>query len=140
MRGEEQLDPVLDAFTSLLHSLYDYYDPLSANQIVTSILGFISSTSIESQIAQGTFTVPPGATRFPFFLRDRSGLGVPFALLSFPKSLGLDTSMYMRALPDMNFWICATNDLLSCVSDPLIRPDVGQLKLTRTCAGIIKNR
>ncbi|KAF9458281.1 isoprenoid synthase domain-containing protein [Collybia nuda] len=113
LRGQKQLDPVLDAFADVLNSMHDYYDSLAANQIVTSILNFINLTPVESQIAAGTFTVPSRSRRFPGFLRDRSGLGVPFALFAFPKSQGLDTAAYLRALPDMDFWICAANDLLS---------------------------
>lgn len=104
---------MLDAFADVLDSLHEHYDPLAANQIVTSLLNFINLTPIESQIAQGSFTVPARSRRFPGFLRDRSGLGVPFALFAFPGSLGLDASAYLRALPDMDFWICAANDLLS---------------------------
>jgi hypothetical protein len=112
LRGQPQLDPVFDALADLLLSLFDTYDSPTANNIVTSLLAFLTANTVESQMHED-LVIPCGAIRFPWFLRDRSGAGIAYALFPYHKALGLASKDYMGALPDMNFWIYAVNDLLS---------------------------
>ncbi|KAG6834908.1 hypothetical protein C0991_004392, partial [Blastosporella zonata] len=54
------------------------------------------------------------AKRYPTFLRDRTGLGIPFTLMIYTNSRPLDfVPCFQQVLPDMNFWIAAINDFLS---------------------------
>jgi len=125
MRGIPQLDPVLDAFADVLNSLSASYPPLQANLILSAAFDFVSASCMEPQLAQanssknGRTSSPLGATRFPNFLRERTGLGIPGALMLFSPSQPIDFLDCFRALADMNFWIAAVNDLLSFYKEEL---------------------
>ncbi|RDB25838.1 Trichodiene synthase [Hypsizygus marmoreus] len=111
LRGLRQLDPVLDALASVLLAMYDKYDTRSANSIISATFNFMSATCMESTIE--ALPLIEGALRFPWFLRDWTGVAVAFALMIFPKSQGLDVAACFQVTADMNFWISATNDILS---------------------------
>ena len=111
--GLPQLDPVLDTFAEILPTLYEIYDPLFANFIITSVLEFTTVSCVETRIE--IFTPVNGPARFPWFLRSRSGASISFAMMMFPKSGNHDFCACLRALPDMDFSIGVTNDFLSYV-------------------------
>ena len=113
VQGLPQLDPVLDTFSETLPSIYDIYEPLFANFIISSALEFITVSGVEHTIK--SFTPVNQPARFPWFLRSRTGVSIPFAMMPFPKSGNHDFSACLRALPDMEYSIALTNDLLSYV-------------------------
>jgi hypothetical protein len=113
LRGLPQLNAVLDALADVLFRMCDQYETPTANSILTATFEFVNSTCIEPDIE--TLPLVRGCTRFPWFLRDRTGVAIAFALMLFPKSKRIGVTDYIQALPDMNFWISVTNDLLSCV-------------------------
>ncbi|RDB26110.1 Trichodiene synthase [Hypsizygus marmoreus] len=117
--GLPQLDPVLDAYASVLHALCDQYDTLPANFILSATFDYVNATCLEPALE----ALPPvsGPTLFPGFLRDRTGLGIPYALFVFTRSRGhmLDFASLFQALPDMNFYIAAINDILSFYKEEL---------------------
>jgi len=117
LRGLPQLDPVLDMFASILVAMCDQYETLSANFILSATFEFINATCVEPAIE--ALPILPGAVRFPSFLRDRTGLGVPYALMAFPNSRPLGFVTCFQTLPDMNFWIAAINDILSFYKERL---------------------
>ncbi|KAH0578587.1 hypothetical protein H2248_003731 [Termitomyces sp. 'cryptogamus'] len=106
-----QLDPLLDGLASCLHTMFDFYPvPFAAsiiNSIFDSIIGTCTEPSIEKMQLQGTSTL------FPWFLRQRNGAGVAYALMLFPKSRQIDYVTCFQTLGDMDFWIAGINDLLS---------------------------
>lgn len=55
----------------------------------------------------------PGITRFAWFIREGSGIAKAFASLAFSHSGGFSAMDFAQALPDMDYWIDMTNDLLS---------------------------
>lgn len=112
LRGLPQPDLVLQAYADILSKICDQYDTPMAGFIINSTSDFINFTSIEPKLSSLSH-VHCGSTRFPCFLRDRTGLGIAVALLMFPKTLQSDFTQYIEALPDMAFWVGATNDLLS---------------------------
>ncbi|GLB40963.1 hypothetical protein LshimejAT787_0901780 [Lyophyllum shimeji] len=115
-----QLDPVLDAFSAVLRSLSASYPPLQANLILSAAFEFVSASCLEPQLALGERgAMSKEATRFPLFLRERTGLGVPGALMLFSPSQPVDFVDCFRALGDMSFWIAAVNDLLSFFKEEL---------------------
>ncbi|KAF8066673.1 isoprenoid synthase domain-containing protein [Lyophyllum atratum] len=127
--GLPQLDPVLDAFAAVLHALSSSYPPLQANLILSAAFEFVSASCIEPQLALANSRakgpkLPAAlkvkeATRFPLFLRERTGLGVPGALMLFSPSQPIEFLDCFRALGDMSFWIAAVNDLLSFFKEQL---------------------
>ncbi|ETW80519.1 putative terpene cyclase [Heterobasidion irregulare TC 32-1] len=111
LRRQLQLDPVLDAAAEVFMSIYEYYDAHAANCIITSALEFLTFSSVEVKIQE--LPLVREAHRFPWFLRERTGIGAGFAFFMFPKRLGVDIMEYIQVMPDMVVWIDLANDLLS---------------------------
>jgi Trichodiene synthase (TRI5) len=118
LRGLPQLDPVLTAFAEVIISLCDQYDTLIANAILTSTFDFVNSNCMES-----TFESVPlirDAGRYPWFLRDQTGVGKAFVYMVFPKTMKVAITDFIQAVPDMNYWVSAVNDFLSSVSSYIL--------------------
>ena len=113
LRGLPQLDPVLNVFAEVIISLCDQYDTLVANVILTATFEFFNSNSME--ITFESLPLIRDAGRYPWYLRDQSGVGKVYALMAFAKSMKIDITDYVQAVPDMNYWFSAVNDFLSSV-------------------------
>ncbi|KAF8236723.1 terpenoid synthase [Tricholoma matsutake] len=111
LRGLPQLDPVLTVFAEVIISLCDHYDTLVANVILTAILDFVNSSCMEPTIER--LPLIQDAGRFPWYLRDQTGIGKGFALFMFTKSSKIVITDFIQAIPDLNYWISAVNDFLS---------------------------
>jgi hypothetical protein len=111
LRGLPQLDPVLNALTEVLFALCDQYDTLAANVILSATFDFMNSSCMEP--AMESVPLIRDAAHFPWYLRDQTGIGKAFALFPFTKTRRIAITEYIQALPDMNYWISAVNDLLS---------------------------
>ena len=118
LRRQPQLDPVLDAAAEVFMRIYQYYDAHAANCIIASALEFLTFSSVEVRIQE--LPLIREAHRFPWFLRERTGIGAAYAFFMFPKRLGIDIMEYIQVMPDMVVWIDLTNDLLSYVYLPKI--------------------
>ena len=116
--GLPQLDPVLDVFAEALTSVYELYDIPFANVMMTSTLDFI--TAVCAEISITPFTAANRPSRFPWFLRVRNGVAILYSCMNLPKSGNHDFSAFFRAAPDIEYFINATNDLLSYVFLPLV--------------------
>ncbi|KAG6835089.1 hypothetical protein H0H93_004980 [Arthromyces matolae] len=103
--------PQLNPFASVLWAMFDFYPVPFANSLINGTFEYISGTCIEPAVK--TLQLTGASFRFPWFLRARTGLGVGFALSLFPKSRQVDYVSCFQAMPDMEFWICASDDLLS---------------------------
>ncbi|KAH9965489.1 isoprenoid synthase domain-containing protein [Russula dissimulans] len=112
-----QLDPVLDALADVLHLMYDHYDAVFANTIISGTFDYITVTCMEPVVE--SFTLTPNVARFPWFFRSRTGVAIPYGLFSFPKSRNPDIGVTLQILPTMDFWIAATNDFLSFYKEEL---------------------
>lgn len=113
LRGMPQLSPILDAAAEVLLRFFEQYNPPTANSILSAAFDFVNAACIEPKLE--TISFVPGAIRFPWYFRDRAGMAIVYALMLFPKSKGVDVSDYIQVLQEMNFWISATNDVLSWV-------------------------
>jgi len=111
LSGKPQLDPALDTLVEVLLRMWEKYDPLSANTQIASVFEFITSSCIEPDVE--TLSLIRGGQRIPWFMRERTGLGTGYALMAFPKTRKIHILDYIQGIPDMNFWIAVTNDLLS---------------------------
>ncbi|KAG6819909.1 hypothetical protein H0H93_007443 [Arthromyces matolae] len=142
LRNEPQIDPVLDMLADVMHKMYDQYPPLFTHFFITSTLDYITISCVEPGLdarnsraraeteahangAQGpgkscTNDATADSKRFAGFLRDQSGLGVATSVLAYPHSLTMDFTTFFVALPDMNFWFSACNDVLSFYKEELI--------------------
>ncbi|KAG6861154.1 hypothetical protein C0995_003422 [Termitomyces sp. Mi166 len=111
LRNLPQLDPLLDGLASCLHRMFDLYPTLFASTIINSVFDSIAGTCIEPSIQK--LELPRTSTLFPWFLRQRNGAGLAYALMVFPKSRQVDYAVCFQALGDMEFWIAGINDILS---------------------------
>ncbi|KAK6062578.1 hypothetical protein SCUP515_13230 [Seiridium cupressi] len=84
--GEEQPTLVLRAWADIINECYSYYDPLSANLIVTSSLYFTTMTNLDHRKEFQGRLPAKHAQDYPLYIRDRSGIGEAFALFTFPKA------------------------------------------------------
>ncbi|KAG6907388.1 hypothetical protein DXG01_009079 [Tephrocybe rancida] len=143
MKGLPQLDPVLDAFADVLHTLSATYPPLQANLILSSAFEFVTASCVEPQLARARGAAPSkalqtadsAATRFPLFLRERTGLGLPGALMLFSPTQPTDFVDCFQALGDMTFWIAAVNDLLSFFKEELASETATYIHTRATAEG-----
>jgi hypothetical protein len=113
LRGLPQLVPVLTVFAEIIVSLCDMYDTFVANVILTATFEFFNSNCME--LAFESLPLIRDAGRYPWYLRDQSGVGKVYALMAFSKSMKTDITDYVQAIPDMNYWFSAVNDFLSYV-------------------------
>jgi Trichodiene synthase (TRI5) len=113
LSGQPQLNPVLDAFAVVLLRMWDLYDPPGANTIVTAVFEFVSICCIEPDIEK--LPMVRGAKRFSSYVRHCTGVGSGFAVLTFPKSTQINIMEYLHAVPEMDLWVCLSNDVLSFV-------------------------
>ncbi|KAI0467287.1 isoprenoid synthase domain-containing protein [Xylaria cf. heliscus] len=91
---------------------YQFYSPVVANFIITSSLNFANACALEgSEMPKMTRT--KGGENWAFYIRDKNGIAEAYAWMTFPKAICPDVACYMEAMPDMNRWICFTNDILS---------------------------
>jgi len=112
-----QLDPVLDSFADVLHSIQDHYDVVFANIIVSDTLNFITVTCMEPVI--GSFSLTSNAALLPWYYRSRTGVGAVYGLFVFPRSRKPDIGVILQTIPAMDFWIAGTNDFLSFYKEEL---------------------
>ena len=112
LRGNPQLNPVLTAFGEVLMNMWDLYDELSTISIIANTFEFITSSCLEPELDKSP-PIVEGIRRFPWFIRQKSGLGAGFALQLFTKSDSFMIMEILKAIADMDYWISLSNDLLS---------------------------
>lgn len=82
-----------------------------ANFIVTSSLNFVNATVLEDSVPKMQCTA--GRENWPYYLREKDGVGEAYVWLTFPKAIYPDLWMCIEAVSDMNEFLCFTNDILS---------------------------
>ncbi len=76
-------DPALDRLVVMLQDMYAYYPRLSAHSIAVSTLDFFVGSYVE--VTGKKMAVAPGATKYPGFMRLKTGIGAAYALFNFVK-------------------------------------------------------
>jgi Trichodiene synthase (TRI5) len=122
LSGQPQLNPILDALAKVLLRMWDLYDPLCANTIIISAFEMVTMCCMEPEIEK--LPLVRGVRRFPWYVRQRNGVGPAYGFMVFPKSTQINIMEYIHAIPDMDRWICLTNDILSSVLLFLLSPCV----------------
>jgi len=117
-RGLPQLDPVMDALADVLHHIWEQWEALSANMIISSALIFMNCSCIEVSLANLASPVPNNS-RFAWFLREGTGIAKGFGSFGFSKSNNLSAMDYVQVVSDIEYWIDLTNDLLSFYKEEL---------------------
>ncbi|KAI0154541.1 isoprenoid synthase domain-containing protein [Xylariaceae sp. FL1272] len=100
------------AWSDVLRLSYKHYSPMVANFIVTSALNFVNARVLErTEVPKMTCTA--GGQAWPYYFRDKNGVAEAYVWFSFPDIICSDVASYIEAIPDMNKFICLTNDILS---------------------------
>jgi hypothetical protein len=83
-----------------------------ANFIITSTLNFVNATVLEgAEVPKLKPTV--GGQSWPYYLRDKTGVGEAYVWFTFPKAMVPNISLFMEAVPDMVRYIVFVNDVFS---------------------------
>ncbi|KAG8914391.1 hypothetical protein FRC01_004098 [Tulasnella sp. 417] len=98
LRGQGQDDPVLDKYAEHLRNAYTMFPQVAANMIVSGSLEFLTATYIETTTKD--LKLSSHATPYPWFLRSRSGVGVVYGHMAFPKSDTYDFKSYIQLAPE----------------------------------------
>ncbi|KAG8943206.1 hypothetical protein FRC04_003169 [Tulasnella sp. 424] len=117
LRGQPQDDPVLDKYAEHLRNAYDMFPQVAANMIVSGSLEFLTATYIETTTKDLKLSIH--ATPYPWFLRSRSGVGVVYGHMAFPKSETYDVQSYIQLAPEFEKLISLSNDVLSFYKENL---------------------
>lgn len=103
------------AFAKILQRAYDLYDPLVANLIVNGSFNLLTSTALVARegIKDKQFNPSKGGNYFPWYIRERDGVGEAYAWFTFPKRQFPNLDIPIEAIEDMTRFIAFVNDVLS---------------------------
>jgi hypothetical protein len=95
--------------------VYKYFDAPVANLIVISTLKWFTSASLmeHNEIKEKVLYPSEGGDRFPWYLREMTGLGEAYAWFTFPKSQYPQVDVPIEAADDMCRFISLGNDVVS---------------------------
>ncbi|PIL22359.1 terpene synthase [Ganoderma sinense ZZ0214-1] len=117
-RGEAQLHPALDCLTKLLGTLHEFCPRISADAIITSTIDSVTAMYIEV-VSQGD-VISLFATRYPYYLRLKTGVAPAYVHLNFTKSWGdAIGTYYLQIIPEMELVTIGFNDILSFYKEEL---------------------
>ncbi|KAI0670935.1 terpenoid synthase [Trametes maxima] len=112
IRGQKQPHPVLQRAALQLLEMHEYYPRIGADSIVISSLDAFVGMYIEH--ASKDTLISPGATKYPYFLRLKTGLVPPYGHFNFPKGWRDPADQrYLQLLPEIDLMTIAINDILS---------------------------
>ena len=98
-RGEAQPDPVLDALAQLLRrETYELWNVYGADAIIAGTLDAVSAMYVEHS-TEDKVLVKPVATRFPYYLRTRAGIGPPYIHFAFMGGWRTGADTYLQVVP-----------------------------------------
>ncbi|KAI9058177.1 terpenoid synthase [Trametes sanguinea] len=110
--------PALQRIFCQFQEIYQYYPHVSADAIITNTVECLVGMHIE--YITKNMAVLPGATRYPWFLRLRSGDGSAYSLFNFVKGWNDPSDLYyLQLLPALEHFTIATNDILSFYKEAL---------------------
>ena len=96
-KGERQPDPILQRLAELLGRAHDIWTHFGADAIIAGTLDAVTAMYIEFT-TQG-MVVKSSATRFPYYLRTRAGLGPPYIHFIFMNDWRATPESYLQMLP-----------------------------------------
>jgi hypothetical protein len=103
LASEKQLDPVMDQFAIHLRDMWKHYSAFSANAVVSSAFEFVNGCYLE-RLTEG-MAINSNASRYPYFLRSKTGVAQAYAFMIFPKAQHPDITSYIQAVPSLTYFI-----------------------------------
>ncbi|KAL3682259.1 hypothetical protein R1sor_000281 [Riccia sorocarpa] len=98
-----------------------YYGPVVSAIIIKGTIDFLVGCKMESWIPKGV-ACPPTASRFPVYMREKTGLGETYAYFNFPEKMFPEAKwleLYLPAIPDIAHFTNGMNDVLSYYKESL---------------------
>ncbi|KAI0643173.1 terpenoid synthase [Trametes meyenii] len=116
---EEQPDPVLRRAAAHLAELYQCFPSIGADAITASCLDAFMGMHVEEMTSNGA--IVPGATRYPYFLRLRTGLAAAYSHFNFIKGWRDPANVgYLQVLPELDHITVAVNDIISFYKESIV--------------------
>ncbi|OJA14259.1 hypothetical protein AZE42_06866 [Rhizopogon vesiculosus] len=131
---QPQADPVLSGLDALLREVVHHYPTLVSNLIVTSSLNFVSSLLLDHE-TKG-MKISSDAPLYPEYSRLLSGLSDAYGLFVFHPALPLGE--YIQCMPDLDFIINHTNDILSYYKEEIEGETANYLSLMAVSLALTK--
>ncbi|KAF5676907.1 longiborneol synthase [Fusarium heterosporum] len=121
LTGKEQPTILTQAFAKELRRAYELYHPLVANLIVNSSFNLLTSTALVARegIKDKRYHPSKGGNYFPWYIRERDGVGEAYAWFTFPKRQFPNLDVPIEAIEDMTRFIAYANDVLSFYKETL---------------------
>nr|BDI63123.1 sesquiterpene synthase [Trametes versicolor] len=111
-------DSALDRLVTNLQDMYAYYPRLSAHSIAVSTLDFFVGSYVEATGKE--MAVAPGATKYPGYMRMKTGIGAAYALFNFVKDWRDPADhFFLQLIPEIEFYTDTINDILSFYKESL---------------------
>lgn len=103
------------AFASQVQLTYELYHPLVANLIINSSFNLLTSTELVARegIKRKRYHPSKGGNYFPWYIRERDGVGEAYAWFTFPRRQFPNLEIPIEAIEDMTRFIAFANDVLS---------------------------
>nr|BDI63124.1 sesquiterpene synthase [Trametes versicolor] len=114
---EQQLDPILNRLAEMIRGAHELWTDVGASAIIAGTLDALTAFYIEYTTCG--LAVKPQAVRYPYYLRLKSGIDPPFVAFIFMRGWRDTAESYVQMLPEIEYWIGATNDLLSFYKEEL---------------------
>ncbi|KAL3682190.1 hypothetical protein R1sor_000212 [Riccia sorocarpa] len=102
-----------------------HYGPVVSVIIIQGTIDYLVGCIMESWKPEG-IACPATSSRFPAYMRGKSGLGVPYAHFIFPEKIFPEAKyleIYLPAIPDIANFTVVVNDILSYYKESLDEGD-----------------
>ncbi|KAG8937378.1 hypothetical protein FRC00_006414 [Tulasnella sp. 408] len=111
VHGISQPDATLGQCAALCHEAFELWQVLSSAAITSSTIDFMNATYLEN--VTGGMAISPNAKRYPWFLRNMTGIGVAYAHFLFPKYISSSYGAFIQMIPELSCFLALGNDVLS---------------------------
>ncbi|KIO28262.1 hypothetical protein M407DRAFT_22475 [Tulasnella calospora MUT 4182] len=111
VQGIPQPGAILEECAALCHEAYELWQVLSSAAITSSTIDFMNATYLEN--VTHDMVISPNAKRYPWFLRNMTGIGVAYAHFLFPKHISSNYNAFIQMIPELSCFLALGNDLLS---------------------------
>ncbi|KAI0670954.1 terpenoid synthase [Trametes maxima] len=110
IRGEPQSNDALESLAGLLKRAHELWPQYGADSIITGTLESVTANHVEC--ATYDMAVNPCATRYPTYLRMKTGIGAPFTHFIFASETEESLVAYLQIVPEIEYWM----SVVKCVA------------------------
>ncbi|KAI0822012.1 terpenoid synthase [Trametes gibbosa] len=112
-------DASMERLAVLLRDMEAFYPRLTCDLITVATLNFMAG--IHNELISKERGGVPGAISFPWYMRQKTGIGSAFVLFNFVKDWRDPAdNIHLQLLPDIEFYTNTMNDVLSFYKESLV--------------------